>query len=69
MRSSTTGWLLLFPTLLILFVMGVVPFLYVLVLGFFDWNVFAADPTRALCRRRELPPPGLRRAVPEPRSG
>jgi multiple sugar transport system permease protein len=45
MRSSTTGWLLLFPTLLILFVMGVVPFLYVLVLGFFDWNVFAADPT------------------------
>ena len=45
MRSSTTGWLLLFPTLLILFVMGVLPFLYVLVLGFFDWNVFAADPT------------------------
>jgi multiple sugar transport system permease protein len=45
MRSSTTGWLLLFPTLLILFVMGVVPFLFVLVLGFFDWNVFAADPT------------------------
>lgn len=45
MRSSTTGWLLLFPTLLILFVMGVVPFLYVLVLGFFDWNVFAADPS------------------------
>ena len=45
MRSSTIGWLLLFPTLLILFVMGVLPFLYVLVLGFFDWNVFAADPT------------------------
>jgi multiple sugar transport system permease protein len=45
MRSSTTGWLLLAPTLLILFVMGVLPFLYVLVLGFFDWNVFAADPS------------------------
>ena len=45
MRSSTTAWLLLFPTLLILFVMGVVPFLFVLVLGFFDWNVFAADPS------------------------
>jgi multiple sugar transport system permease protein len=45
MRSSTTGWLLLFPTLLILFVMGVLPFAYILVLGFFDWNVFAADPT------------------------
>ena len=25
--------------------MGVLPFLYVLVLGFFDWNVFAADPS------------------------
>jgi multiple sugar transport system permease protein len=45
MRSSTTGWLLLFPTLLILSVMGVVPFLFVLALGFFDWNVFAADPS------------------------
>jgi len=45
MRSSTTGWLLLFPTLLILFVMGVLPFAYILVLGFFDWNVFAADPS------------------------
>lgn len=44
MRSTTTGWLLLFPTLLILFVVGVLPFLYVLVVGFFDWNVFAADP-------------------------
>jgi multiple sugar transport system permease protein len=44
MRSTTTGWLLLFPTILILFVVGVLPFLYVLVVGFFDWNVFAADP-------------------------
>ena len=44
MRSTTTGWLLLFPTILILFVVGVLPFLYVLVIGFFDWNVFAADP-------------------------
>ena len=45
MRSTTTGWLLLLPTILILFVMGVLPFLYVLVIGFFDWNAFAADPT------------------------
>ena len=45
MRSTTTGWLLLFPTILILFVVGRVPFLYVLVIGFFDWNVFAADPS------------------------
>lgn len=45
MRTSTTGWLLLFPTLVVLFVVGVLPFLYVLVIGFFDWNLFAADPT------------------------
>jgi multiple sugar transport system permease protein len=25
--------------------MGVLPFAYILVLGFFDWNVFAADPS------------------------
>jgi len=45
MRSSTIGWLLLLPTLVVLFVTGFLPFLYVLVVGFFDWNVFAADPT------------------------
>jgi len=45
MRSSTMGWLLLAPTLLILFVFGVLPFLYVLVVGFSQWNSFAADPT------------------------
>ena len=45
MRSSTIGWLLLLPTLVVLFVTGFMPFLYVLVVGFFDWNVFAADPT------------------------
>lgn len=45
MRSSTTGWLLLAPTIVVLFVVGLLPFLYVLVVGFFDWNAFAADPT------------------------
>ena len=45
MRSQRTGWLLLAPTLIILFVFGVVPFLYVLVTGFTAWNSFAADPT------------------------
>src|SRR4029450_5745283 len=45
MRSTTIGWLLLAPTLLILVVFGVVPFLYVLVVGFTEWNAFAADPT------------------------
>jgi multiple sugar transport system permease protein len=45
MRSPIVGWLLLAPTLVVLFVMGVLPFLYVLVTGFVDWNAFAADPT------------------------
>ena len=45
MRSSTIGWLLLAPTLLVLFIFGLLPFLYVLVIGFTDWNAFAADPT------------------------
>jgi multiple sugar transport system permease protein len=35
------GWLLLSPTLLILFLVGIVPFIYVLYVGFFDWNIFA----------------------------
>jgi ABC-type sugar transport system permease subunit len=29
----------------VLVVMGVFPFIYVLVISFFDWNAFAADPT------------------------
>jgi multiple sugar transport system permease protein len=45
MRSSTVGWLFLTPTLIILFIFGVLPFLYVLVIGFMQWNTFAADPT------------------------
>lgn len=36
---------MLLPTLVVLFVAGFLPFLYVLFIGFFDWNVFAADPT------------------------
>jgi multiple sugar transport system permease protein len=45
MRTSIIGWLLLLPTVAVLLVAGVLPFLYVLVVGFFDWNLFAADPT------------------------
>jgi multiple sugar transport system permease protein len=45
MRSQVVGWLLLAPTLLVLAVFGLGPFLYVLVTGFTDWNAFAADPT------------------------
>ena len=46
MRSQTGGWLMLAPTLIILGVFGVLPFIYVLVVGFTAWNPFAADPTR-----------------------
>jgi multiple sugar transport system permease protein len=45
MRSQTTGWLLLAPTLIVLLVFGLGPFIYVLVVGFTSWNSFAADPT------------------------
>jgi multiple sugar transport system permease protein len=43
MRSPTVGWLLLAPTLFILAVFGVLPFIYVLVVSFTQWNSFAAD--------------------------
>jgi multiple sugar transport system permease protein len=42
MRSSRTGWALLTPTLIILFITGVLPFLYVIYIGFFDWSIFSA---------------------------
>jgi multiple sugar transport system permease protein len=45
MRSQAVGWLLLAPTLLVLAVFGLGPFIYVLITGFTDWNAFAADPT------------------------
>lgn len=42
MRSTRTGWGLLIPTLIILAIAGLLPFLYVVYVGFFDWNPFAA---------------------------
>ena len=42
MGSNRTGWGLLAPTLVVLGIMGLLPFFYVLVVGFFDWNVFSA---------------------------
>ncbi len=42
MRSKRVGWLLLSPTLIILFIVGLLPFFYVLYVGFFNWNVFSA---------------------------
>ena len=37
MNSSRTAWLLLSPTIFILVIVGLVPFLYVLYVGFFSW--------------------------------
>ena len=43
MRNPRTGWLLLSPTLIILLIFGFVPFLYVLFVGFNQWNIFSAE--------------------------
>ena len=43
MKATRTGWGLLAPTLVILAIVGVLPFLYVIYVGFFDWNPFAAS--------------------------
>ncbi len=42
MRRTRTGWLLLSPTLIIMFIFGLFPFIYVLLVGFNDWNPFSA---------------------------
>ena len=44
MQSNRLGWILLAPTLFILFLFGVVPFVYVVWLSFHEWNPFAANP-------------------------
>jgi len=41
MKLNRTGWALLAPTLIILGIVGVIPFLYVLYVSLFDWNVFS----------------------------
>ncbi|MFN8487466.1 MAG: sugar ABC transporter permease [Caldilineaceae bacterium] len=38
MRSNRMGWGLLTPTLVILGVIGLLPFIYIVYVGFFDWN-------------------------------
>jgi multiple sugar transport system permease protein len=45
MRSTRVAWGFLTPTLIILGITGVLPFFYVIYVGFFDWNLFAANPT------------------------
>ena len=37
MNSNRTAWLLISPTIFILVLVGLVPFLYVLYVGFFNW--------------------------------
>ena len=41
MRSNRMGWGMLTPTLVILAIVGFLPFIYVLYIGFFDWNAFS----------------------------
>lgn len=43
MRSNRLGWGLLSPTLVILFIVGVLPFIYVIYVSFFSWNAFSAE--------------------------
>ncbi|MET3594469.1 multiple sugar transport system permease protein [Mesorhizobium shonense] len=45
MQSKTLGWILLAPTMIILFFFGVLPFIYVVWVSFHQWNPFAADPS------------------------
>ncbi|KKN83145.1 hypothetical protein LCGC14_0301430 [marine sediment metagenome] len=44
MQSKKLGWLLLSPTLVVLFLFGVLPFVYVVYVSFHQWNPFAANP-------------------------
>lgn len=44
MQSNRLGWILLAPTMVILFFFGVLPFIYVVFVSFHSWNPFAANP-------------------------
>lgn len=46
MNRSKLGWLLLSPSLLILGLFGVFPFVYVVWVSFHEWNPFAANPEK-----------------------
>lgn len=46
MKRNRLGWLLLSPTLLILGMFGIFPFIYVVWLSFHVWNPFAANPEK-----------------------
>ncbi|MGR3660172.1 MAG: carbohydrate ABC transporter permease [Paracoccaceae bacterium] len=44
MQSNKLGWMMLAPTLAILFCFGVLPFIYVVWVSFHQWNPFATNP-------------------------
>lgn len=48
MQSNRLGWILLAPTLVVLFLFGVLPFIYVVYVSFHQWNPFAANPEMIL---------------------
>ena len=48
MRSNRLGWILLAPTLLLLVLFGVFPFIYVIWVSFHQWNPFGANPDMIL---------------------
>lgn len=46
MKRNGFGWLLLSPTLVLLGLFGVFPFIYVVWVSFYEWNPFAANPEK-----------------------
>jgi multiple sugar transport system permease protein len=46
MQRKSFGWLLLAPSLVILGLFGIFPFLYVVWVSFHEWNPFAANPEK-----------------------
>lgn len=46
MKRNGFGWLLLSPTLVLLGLFGVFPFIYVVWVSFHEWNPFAANPEK-----------------------
>ena len=64
MRSNRVGWLLLAPTIAILGIFGIVPFLYVLYVAFHQWNRLGANPYM-IYNGADTPPSRIRRRVPD----
>lgn len=49
MKSNKTGWLMLAPSLILLGVFGIIPFIYVVWVAFYQWNPFGANPDMVFC--------------------